>query len=95
MKLADFCEMVDWVEVGNQYINVVMPIILTNKDDFKDNEMVGRAKFICSEFPPCEYDFYDEIGIEPETEDGELIYSENQYGWKLVKDIHGNHYVVF
>ena len=64
MKLADFCKMIDWMEVSNQYINVVMPIKEPlDKTNLKNNEMIKRALFVCSEFSPREVEFYDEIGI--------------------------------
>ena len=96
MKLADFCKMVDWMELNNQYINVVMPIKEPlDKTDLKNNEMIKRALFICSEFSPREVEFYDEIGITPKTENDELVFIEDEYGWKLVEDVYGNFYVVF
>lgn len=96
MKLADFCKMVDWMELNNQYINVVMPIKEPlDKTDLKNNEMIKRALFVCSEFSPREVDFYDEIGITPKTENDELVFIKDEYGWKLVEDVYGNFYVVF
>lgn len=96
MKLADFCEMIDWMEVNNQYINVVMPIKEPlDKTNLKNNEMIKRALFVCSEFSPREVEFYDEIGITPKTENDELVFIEDEFGWEMVEDIHGNFYVVY
>ena len=96
MKLADFCGMIDWMEVSNQYINVVMPIKEpSDKTNLKNNEMIKRALFVCSEFSPREVEFYDEIVITPKTENDELVFIEDKYGWILIEDVHGNFYVVY
>ena len=96
MKLADFCEMIDWMEVSNQYINVVMPIKKPlDKTNFKNNEMIKRALFVCSKFSPREVEFYDEIVITPKTENDELVFIEDKYGWILIEDVYGNFYVVY
>ena len=96
MKLADFCEMVDWMEVNNQYINVVMPIKEpTDKTNLRNSEMIKRALFVCSEFSPREVDFYEEIGITPKTENNELVFIEDEYGWEMIEDVYGNFYVVY
>lgn len=96
MKLADFCEMIDWMEVNNQYINVVMPIKEPlDKTNLRNSEMIKRALFVCSEFSPREVEFYDEIGITPKTENDELVFVEDEFGWEMIEDVYGNFYVVY
>lgn len=95
MKLSEFIKNIDFRSINEQEIRIVASIMLEDEEDFLNNELLKRTKFYSGEFFPSDVEFYDEIGIEVQTEDGEVVFTEDDYGRKLVKDFNGCYYIVF
>ena len=95
MLLKDFDEMVDWIVIREQQITVIAQIMLEDESDLLENEMLGRAKFVCNEFATDEYDLYESAGITPELKDGMIEFKEDECGRRLMTDDEGRFWVVF
>ena len=95
MKLAEFVENVDFKNLYEQEVRIVANIMLEDEGDFLNNEVLKRTKFYAGEFSPDDVEFYNELGIEVQTEDLEVVFAEDYYGRKLVKDVDGYYYIVF
>ena len=95
MKLAEFIENIDFRSINEQETRIVASIMLEDEEDFLNNELLKRTKFYAGEFSPTDVEFYDELDIDVQTEDGEVVFTEDDYGRKLVKDFNGYYYIVF
>ena len=95
MKLNEFIENIDFNNLYEQNVIVVASIMLEDEEDFLNNELLKRTKFYAGEFSPVDVEFYDELGFEVQTEDGKVVFVEDDYGRKLVKDVDGYFYIVF
>ena len=95
MKLADFVENIDWFIVHEQEITIICQIMLEDESDYLENEMLGRAKIICNEFAFNQDDLYLQTGIDIKTNNGEVVFKEDEYGRKMITDIKGRFFVVF
>ena len=95
MKLADFVDNIDWFVVHEQELTIICQIMLEDESDYLENEMLGRAKIVCNEFAFNQDDLYLQAGIEVKTNNGEVVFKEDECGRKMITDRNGCFFIVF
>lgn len=99
MKLADFVEMIDFKTINEQGIYVIVKVDFNDNCNYLNNELVGKAMFVCNELTIDDPDIYENIGINPETTKDFVGFdrvdlSEDNNGIKSFQSVNGDYYVV-